>query len=245
MDQRELESRGLIEPVQYGPGQIAANLARAARDLTTATATMPIDPEWAYAIVEAAKASVASIKVLNDVAFGSQARALRLEIHSVLKQVDYDYQRMQYNTVVSGAMKMINALEAFASALGTDANACDRAGNQVALVEGFGILLRCLYPATPHIAHSLWSGLGYASVLGDLLDAPWPKPDPAALKQDQIELVLQINGKLRGAIIVSATAGKAEIEQAALSHEMFLKLSNGAVPKKVIVVPGRLVNVVV
>ena len=65
------------------------------------------------------------------------------------------------------------------------------------------------------------------------------------MKQDQIELVLQINGKLRGAIIVSATAGKAEIEQAALSHEMFLKLSNGAVPKKVIVVPGRLVNVVV
>lgn len=115
----------------------------------------------------------------------------------------------------------------------------------MALVEGFGILLRCLYPVTPHIAHSLWSSLGYAGVLGDLLDAPWPKPDPAALKQDEIELMLQINGKLRGAIVVSATANKAEIEQAALSHEMVLKLSEGAVPKKVIVVPGRLVNVVV
>ncbi|MFX5839937.1 class I tRNA ligase family protein, partial [Acinetobacter baumannii] len=76
---------------------------------------------------------------------------MRLEIHNVLKQVDYDYQRMQYNTVVSGAMKMINALEDF--------KAVDTAGGQVALIEGFGILLRVLYPATPHIAHSLWESL--------------------------------------------------------------------------------------
>jgi leucyl-tRNA synthetase len=194
---------------------------------------------------EATKASVASVTVLNDVAFGKDAKALRLEIHSVLKQVDYDYQRMQYNTVVSGAMKMINALEAFAATYGMGQPVTDAPGAQVALVEGFGILLRCLYPATPHIAHGLWSGLGYASVLGDLLDAPWPKPDPAALKQDEIELMLQINGKLRGAIVVGASASKAEIERAALSHEMFVKLANGAAPKKVIVVPGRLVNVVV
>jgi len=186
---------------------------------------------------EAAKASVASARALNEVAFGKEAKALRLEMHSVLKQIDYDYQRMQYNTVVSGAMKMINALDDF--------KALDTAGAQVALVEGFGILLRCLYPATPHITHSLWSGLGYAAVLGDLLDAPWPKPDAAALKQDEIELMLQINGKLRGSILVSASASKVEIEQAALSHEMFGKLSNGAMPKKIVVVPGRLVNVVV
>ena len=109
---------------------------------------------------EAAKASVASVKALNDIAFGKEAKALRLEMHSVLKQVDYDYQRMQYNTVVSGAMKMINALEDF--------KALDTAGAQVALVEGFGILLRCLYPVTPHIAHGLWSELGYAAVLGRL-----------------------------------------------------------------------------
>jgi leucyl-tRNA synthetase len=115
----------------------------------------------------------------------------------------------------------------------------------VAQIEGFSILLRCLYPATPHIAHALWSQLGYAGTLGDLLDAPWPKVDPLALVQDEIELMLQINGKLRGAIVVAAGASKAEIEHAAIQSEIFQKLSEGAAPKKVIVVPGRLVNLVV
>lgn len=185
----------------------------------------------------AASASVASASSLKDVEFGKEAKALRLEIHTVLKQVDYDYQRMQYNTVVSGAMKMINALEDF--------KATDSAGAQVALIEGFGILLRCLYPATPHIAHSLWSGLGYAAELGDLLDAPWPQVDANALVQDEIELMLQVNGKLRGSIHVPAQADKAEIERIALASETFVAQAAGAVPKRVIVVPGRLVNVVV
>ena len=185
----------------------------------------------------AANASVAGAASLNDVEFGKEAKALRLEIHSVLKQVDYDYQRMQYNTVVSGAMKMINALEDF--------KALDSDGAPVALIEGFGILLRCLYPATPHITHGLWSELGYAAHLGDLLDAPWPQVDPHALVQDEIELVLQVNGKLRGSIHVPATAEKAEIERIALASEAFALHSGGAHPKRVIVVPGRLVNVVV
>ena len=185
----------------------------------------------------AASASVAGATSLKDVNFGKEAKALRLEIHTVLKQVDYDYQRMQYNTVVSGAMKMINALEDF--------KALDCAGAQVALIEGFGILLRCLYPATPHIAHGLWSQLGYAQHLGDLLDAPWPQVAPDALVQDEIELVLQVNGKLRGAIQVPAQADKAEIERIAVASEAFVAHAGGAAPKRVIVVPGRLVNVVV
>ena len=185
----------------------------------------------------AANASVMGARGLNDVIFGKEAKALRLEIHTVLKQVDYDYQRMQYNTVVSGAMKMINALEDF--------KAMASPGAAVALLEGYGILLRCLYPATPHIVHSLWRELGYAGHLGEVLDAPWPKVDPSALVQDEIELMLQINGKLRGSIVVSAGASKAEIEHAALHCEIFKKVADGAKPKKVIVVPGRLVNVVV
>ena len=187
--------------------------------------------DWTQAIE-----SVAQADKLNDVAFGKEAKALRRELHTVLKQVDYDYQRMQYNTVVSGTMKMLNALEGF------DADAT--AGGQVALIEGFGILLRCLYPATPHIAHQLWSGLGYAGELGELLDAPWPQVDPAALVQDEIELMLQINGKLRGSILVPASADKAAIEAAAVASEPVQKQAEGATPKKVIVVPGRLVNVV-
>ena len=185
----------------------------------------------------AANASVVGAKSLKEVNFGKEAKALRLEIHSVFKQVDYDYQRMQYNTVVSGAMKMINALEDF--------KATDCAGATVALAEGFGILLRCLYPATPHITHSLWSQLGYAGHLGDLLDAPWPQVDESALQQDEIELMLQINGKLRGSIVVAANASRANIEQAAVASEVFHKLAGGAQPKKIIVVPGRLVNLVV
>ena len=169
--------------------------------------------------------------------FYKEIKALRFEIHTVLKQIDFDYQRMQYNTVVSGSMKLLNALEDFKSDT-TDASTA-------ALHEGFNILLRCLYPVTPHIAHALWVDLGYDKVHGDLLDAPWPQVDANALKKDEIELMLQINGKLRGSVTVSAAADKATIELAALATEAFIKLAAGAVPKKVIVVPGRLVNIVV
>jgi leucyl-tRNA synthetase len=169
--------------------------------------------------------------------FSKAIKALRLEIHTVLKQIDYDYQRMQYNTVVSGSMKLLNALEDFKSEASDASNA--------ALHEGFNILLRCLYPCAPHLAHALWVDLGYAKDHGDLLDAPWPQVDVNALLQDEIELMLQINGKLRGSITVSATADKAAIEAAALASEAFVKQAAGAAPKKVIVVPGRLINIVV
>ena len=215
--------------------------------------------------MEATNAISISSRGLKDIKFSDGAKALRREVHTVLKQVDYDYQRMQYNTVVSGAMKMINALESFAPMLDTcvsslptegalaarggpsplDFKASDSAGGQVALVEGFGILLRCLYPATPHIAHGLWSQLGYAGVLGELLDAPWPQVDASALVQDEIELMLQVNGKLRGSVRVPAQADKAEIERLALASDAFAAHSGGASPKRVVVVPGRLVNVVV
>ncbi|MDP1171452.1 class I tRNA ligase family protein, partial [Klebsiella pneumoniae] len=88
-------------------------------------------------------------------------KALRREVHNVLKQVSYDYERMQYNTVVSGAMKLLNALESFKAE-----------GQAAAVRDGFSVLLRVLYPATPHITHQLWQDLGFAAELGDLLDAP-------------------------------------------------------------------------
>jgi leucyl-tRNA synthetase len=182
--------------------------------------------------------------------FSKPAKNLRLEVHGVLKQVDYDYQRMQYNTVVSGAMKMINALEDAAPASGTGGLsqnspvAADPALS-LALVEGFGILLRCLYPATPHIAHALWQELGYARTFGDLLDAPWPQVDEVALQQDEIELMLQINGKLRGSILIPADASKTLIEKTAIANEMVQKQVGAGPIKRVIVVPGRLVNVVI
>jgi leucyl-tRNA synthetase len=119
------------------------------------------------------------------------------------------------------------------------------AGDTAVVREGMSVLLRLLYPACPHLSANLWAELGYAAGLGDLLDTAWPEVDESALLRDEIELMLQINGKLRGSVHVSANASKEDIEQAALANDAFIKQANGAAPKKVIVVPGRLVNVVV
>ncbi|MDE2298431.1 MAG: class I tRNA ligase family protein, partial [Burkholderiales bacterium] len=189
---------------------------------------------WAFGVKHAERIGAAGHDFEG---LSAGAQALRREVHLLLRQIDHDYERLQYNTVVSGAMKLLNALEAAR----LDAGAADGA----ALREGLGILLRALYPAAPHITHVLWHELGYAALHGDLLDAKWPQVDPAALEQDEIELVLQVNGKLRGSIRVPASAGKHTIEAAALKSPEFIKFAEGRRAKKVIVVPGRLVNVVV
>jgi leucyl-tRNA synthetase len=173
----------------------------------------------------------------NADGLSADAKALRREVHTVLKQISYDYERMQYNTVVSGTMKLLNALEGYKHD--------DTPASAAVMREGFSVLLRALYPACPHITHALWQDLGYANGMGDLLDAPWPKVDDAALVQDEIELVLQVNGKLRGAIKVPASADKAAIEAAAIANPEFVKFAEGKPVKKIVVVPGRLVNVVV
>ncbi len=160
---------------------------------------------------------------------------LRREMHTLLRQVGADFERLQYNTVVSGTMKMLNALEDGVAA-----------GAEAAVVrEGYGLLLRALYPSAPHLCWALWAELGYEAELGALVDAPWPEVDESALVQDVIELVLQVNGKLRGALSVPATADRAAIEAAALASPEFAKFAEGKAAKKVVVVPGRLVNVVV
>jgi leucyl-tRNA synthetase len=163
-------------------------------------------------------------------------RTARRELHLHLKQANYDYGIVKYNTVVSAGMKMLNTLEAIA-----------RDGQSAAPLvrEGLSILLRVLYPVVPHTAWNLWRDLGFVAPYGDLLDAPWPEVDPQALAQDEIELVLQINGKLRGKLVVPAAADRAAIESAAKASAEVAKHSNGAPVKKVVVVPGRLVNVVV
>ena len=111
--------------------------------------------------------------------------------------------------------------------------------------EGLSLLLRVLNPVVPHITHVLWEELGFSATYGDILDAPWPNVDQAALAQDEIELVLQVNGKLRGKLRVPSAADRAAIEAAAVSSPEVGKYAGGAVPKKIVVVPGRLVNVVV
>jgi leucyl-tRNA synthetase len=189
---------------------------------------------WAFAVKHSEQIGAAGAAYYRG---SAAAKALRREVHLQLRQIGHDYDRLQYNTVISGAMKLLNALE--------DAKLESTAADAAAQREGFGVLLRALYPAAPHIAHTLWQQLGFAREFGDLLDAPWPAVDEGALVQENIELVLQVNGKLRGSITVPADAGRATIEAAAIASPDFLKFAEGKRPKKVVVVPGRLVNVVV
>ena len=163
-------------------------------------------------------------------------RSARRDIHLALKQADYDYERIQYNTVVSAGMKMLNSLEEVPT---------DAAGAAALAREGLSILLRVLYPVVPHTTWVLWRDLGYAQAQGDLLDAPWPIVDEAALARDEIELVLQVNGKLRGKLVVPATASEDEIKSRAAAAPEVAKHGNGMPARFIKVVPGRLVNVVV
>jgi leucyl-tRNA synthetase len=179
-------------------------------------------------------ASPGSTQGIKDV----RARAARREVHLHLRQISDDFDRLKYNTVVAGAMKMRNSLDDLWRT-GELANADVRA----TLAEGLSILLRVLAPVAPHVAHVLWGELGFGQRVA-LLDAGWPAVDAAALVQDEIELVIQVNGKLRGKITVAADAADGVIESQALADEHVRKFLLGPV-KKIKIVPGRLVNIVV
>jgi len=158
------------------------------------------------------------------------SRGLRREIHEALHQALIDFDKYQFNTVVAACMKMLNSL---AKLEGDDAAAVRH--------EGFGILLSLLSPIAPHVSHQLWRELGYGE---DILKAVWPAVDEAALVKDSIELVIQVNGKVRGKIKVAPSADKESIEQAAQADPNVQKFTEGKTVRKIIVVPGRLVNIV-
>jgi leucyl-tRNA synthetase len=188
---------------------------------------------WAFAYAQAPR--VASAGKMDVASLPETHKSLRREVHKILQQADHDYKRIQYNTVVSAAMKMLNTLEG--------ARLDDSAVSNAFVAEGLSIFLRVLNPVAPHITHALWRELGFAKTYGDILDAPWPQVDPAALEQAEIELMVQVNGKLRGSVTVPKDADKAAIEAAALANENVKKFVEGT-PKKIIVVPGKLINIV-
>ena len=188
---------------------------------------------WAFAFANAAR--IGSAGKADSASLSDTHKTLRREVHKILQQADHDLKRIQYNTVVSACMKMLNTLEA--------AKLDDSATSNAVLAECTSIFLRILNPITPHITHALWRELGYANASGDILDAEWPQVDAAALEQSEIELMIQVNGKLRGSITVAKDADKASIEAAALANENVQKFLAGP-PKKVIVVPGKLINIV-
>jgi len=159
--------------------------------------------------------------------------ATRREVHAVLKQANYDIGRHQFNTVASAAMKILNALERAPA---------DEPASRSIVREGLGILLRLLSPITPHISHHLWRELKFGE---DVLAASWPDHDPAAMIEDEIELVVQVNGRKRGDVRVPRDADSKAIETIVLADPAVQRHVNGQPVKKVVVVPGRLVNVVI
>jgi leucyl-tRNA synthetase len=155
----------------------------------------------------------------------------RRELHLALQKALYDYERQQFNTVVSACMTMVNIL----NRLG------DSTDDRALLSEGVGIVLRLLSPIAPHVTHALWRALGYGS---DILDAPWPQVDEQALRAATLTYVVQVNGKVRGNIEVASDADREVIEQTAASNANVLRFTDGLTVRKIIVVPGKLVNVV-
>ncbi len=157
-------------------------------------------------------------------------KAWRRDIHATLKQANHDYEKLQFNTVVSAGMKILNVLEKIPA----------REAMPV-ISEGLGILLRLLAPVAPHVTHVLWRELDYGE---DIISAGWPMPDEQALMRDSVELVVQVNGKLRGRIEIPADAPREAIEKMALADANVQRHVMDKAVRKVIVVPGRLVNIV-
>jgi leucyl-tRNA synthetase len=162
------------------------------------------------------------------------AKALRLQLHLTIQKIDDDYgRRKTFNTAIAAIMELLNALAKF-----DEKTAVARAVAQEVL-EAMTLLIS---PIAPHISQAMWSELRPGS---DLLDQSFPKVDASALVQDEIELMIQVNGKLRGDLRVAKDTDKDTLEQLALAHEAVQKLLAGGTAKKIIVVPGRLINVVI
>jgi leucyl-tRNA synthetase len=173
--------------------------------------------------------------VASEVSRGISAplKDFRRQLHQTIAKVTDDYgRRKQFNTAVAAVMELMNAL----GKLPDDPN------NPVLRQEALETTIILLSPIVPHVCEALWQTLKPGT---QLLDQPWPRPDESALTVDEIELVVQVNGKLRGNIRVPKDADKAAIEAAALGNEDVQKHVAGATPKKIVVVPGRLVNIVV
>jgi leucyl-tRNA synthetase len=163
-----------------------------------------------------------------------ELKSARFQLHATVQKVTDDIgRRKTFNTAIAAVMELMNAL----AKLNDTTSSAARAVMQEAL-ENIALLLS---PIVPHICHALWAELKPGSVL---LDVPWPVVDETALVQDEIELVVQVNGKLRGQIRVSKDAAKEAIEALARANPGVQKFTAGLAIKKVVVVPGRLVNIV-
>ncbi|WP_336332881.1 leucine--tRNA ligase [Pseudomonas putida] len=170
---------------------------------------------------------------LDVAALDDAQKVIRRAIHAAIKQASTDVgQFHKFNTAIAQVMTVMNVLEKAPQATEQD---------RALLQEGLQAVTLLLAPITPHISHELWQQLGHQQAV---IDAGWPAVDEAALVQDSITLVVQVNGKLRGQVEMPATASREEIEAAARSNDNVLRFIDGLTIRKVIVVPGKLVNIV-
>ena len=170
---------------------------------------------------------------LEITALNEQQKDLRRKLHETIAKVGDDYERrLTFNTAIAAVMELSNHM----AKLDHDGNQ-----SQAVMQEAIEACVLMLAPITPHICHRLWQRLGNTD---PVIDAPWPKVDESALVRDTIEMVVQVNGKVRAKLEVAADASKEDIEQLALANENVQKFTEGKNIAKVIVVPGKLVSVV-
>jgi len=175
-----------------------------------------------------------AVPALDVAALADGARDLRRKTHETIAKTSDDIaRRYTFNTAIAAVMELANAVQKF-----QPAGAQDRAVVQ----EALDVMVLVLSPIVPHITEALWRALGHD---GNVIDAPWPKADETALVRSTLEIVLQVNGKLRSKLNVAADTPKDALEKLALADDAVQKFMEGKPAKKVIVVPGKLVNVVV
>jgi len=174
------------------------------------------------------------IPQLNQDELSDEQQKLRHKIHVTIKKVNDDIgRRYTFNTAIAATMELINALS----------HAKDESENGHAIMrEGLETVILLLSPIVPHITEVLWREFGHKE---PIIDASWPKVDESALVQNELQLIVQVNGKLRAKIIVPADADQKQIEETAVSDDNVQKFIAEKDIRKVIVVPGRLVNIVV
>ncbi|MDO9240412.1 MAG: class I tRNA ligase family protein, partial [Methylicorpusculum sp.] len=175
-----------------------------------------------------------AIPALDKQSLDSDQKSIRRQVHQTLDKVTDDLgRRYTFNTAIAANMELLNSVSKFS----------DTSDNALAIrQEALEFIVLMLAPIVPHICQHLWQGLGHP---GSVITEKWPVSDPSALQQDELEIVVQVNGKLRSKILVSASASREIIEAAALNDEHTLRFIDNKPVKKIIVVPHKLVNIVV
>jgi leucyl-tRNA synthetase len=187
--------------------------------------------------------NASNIVDLRELPLNSEQKALRLKTHSTLLKVGDDIGRRQtFNTAIAAVMELVNTVTKFQEEQDIISDTTVARTSLSVVHEALEIILLALSPIVPHFCHALWKHLGHADAI---INCPWPAADNAALVQDEVHMVIQVNGKLRSKLTVPKDCDQSIIERLALADSHVCKFTDGLTVRKVIVVPGKLVNIVV